>query len=184
MLRELRADWERYRSAEESPVRALLNTALWGVACYRFGHWVYKERRPDLLQPLCKLAYQAANKLLEATTEMFLDPQAEIGAGLYIGHSGGVHINEATVVGRECDLAHQVTIGTSAMGRAGAPVLGDRVYVGAGAKILGAITVGEGARIAGNSLVIADVPAHATVMGVPARVVMRSEPRAQERESA
>jgi serine O-acetyltransferase len=64
-----------------------------------------------------------------------------------------------------------VTIGTSAGGRAGAPTIGDEAYVGAGAKVIGSIRVGTGAKIAANSLVVTDVAEGATVMGVPARVV-------------
>jgi serine O-acetyltransferase len=172
MIDELKRDLERYRKAEGSLGRALGSVALWGVTCYRFGHWVYKERSPRLLRPALKAAYLVWNKLLEATAEMYLDPQAEIGEGLYIGHSGGVHINPAARVGRDCDLGHQVTLGTSAGGRGGAPVIGDGVYIGSGAKVIGRVKVGDRARIAANSLVMTNVPAGATVMGVPARVVM------------
>ena len=105
--------------------------------------------------------------------EMCIDPQATIGPGLYIGQSGGVHINPQAVLGRNCDLAHRVTIGTSAMGRQGAPILGDDIYIGTGATLVGRIKVGNGAKIAANTLVIGNVPAGATVMGVPARIIMR-----------
>jgi len=176
MIRELRADLLRYYAHEPSWSRVATNTALWAVAAYRFGHWVYKEGPPRLVQPALKAVYLVVNKLLEATTEMFLDAQAEIGEGLYIGHSGGTHINNEAVIGKNCDIGHQVTIGTSAMGRKGSPQLGDEVYVGAGAKIIGRIKVGAGAKVAANSLVMTNVPAGATVMGVPARVVLRAAP--------
>jgi serine O-acetyltransferase len=176
MIRERRADLLRYYAHEPSWPRVATNTALWAVAAYRFGHWVYKEDPPRLVQPALKAAYLVVNKLLEATTEMFIDAQAEIGEGLYIGHSGGTHINNEAVIGRNCDIGHQVTIGTSAMGRKGSPQLGDQVYVGAGAKIIGKIRVGAGAKVAANSLVMTNVPAGATVMGVPARVVLRGAP--------
>jgi serine O-acetyltransferase len=173
VIRELKRDLERYRQAEGSWTRVLTNTAVWGVACYRFGRWVYREDPPAPVRPALKAAYLVVNKLLEATTEMFLDVQAEIGEGLYIGHSGGTHINNEAVIGKDCDIGHQVTIGTSAMGRKGAPVIGDGVYVGAGAKVIGKIKIGDGAKIAANSLVMSNVPSGATVMGVPARVVMQ-----------
>jgi serine O-acetyltransferase len=184
MIRELRADLERYHRAEGSWARVLTNTALWGVATYRLGHWVYKEDAPRALRPLLKAVYLVANKALEATTEMFLDAQAQIGGGLYIGHSGGTHINNEAVVGENCDIGHQVTIGTSAGGRKGAPVIGDGVYVGAGAKIIGKIKVGDGAKISANSLVMTNVPAGATVMGVPARVIMRGPSSASGAKAA
>lgn len=106
--------------------------------------------------------------------EMCIDAQATIGGGLYIGHIGGVHINPGAVLGRRCDLAHRVTIGASGMGREGSPVVGDDVYVGTGATLAGKIKVGDGAKIAANTLVIGNVPAGATVMGVPGRIVMRA----------
>jgi serine O-acetyltransferase len=113
-------------------------------------------------------------KLCLVFMEMDLSPQAEIGDGLYIGHIGGVHINPGAVIGRNCDLAHRVTIGASAMGRSGVPVLGDNVYVGTGAVLMGKIKIGDNAKIAANSLVMTNVPAGATVMGVPGRIVMRA----------
>jgi serine O-acetyltransferase len=105
--------------------------------------------------------------------EMRIDPAATIGEGFYIAHIGGVHINPQAVIGRNCDLAHHVTIGTSAMGRPGVPVLGDNVYVGTGAALVGKIKIGNGAKIAANTLVMTNVPDGATVMGVPGRIVMR-----------
>ena len=99
--------------------------------------------------------------------EMCIDPP-----GLYIGHIGGVHINPQAILGSNCDLAHRVTIGASAMGRQGAPVLGDDVYIGTGATLVGRIKVGSGAKIAANTLVISNIPAGATVMGVPGRIIM------------
>ena len=107
--------------------------------------------------------------------EMDLDPQATIGGGLYIGHIGGVHINPGAVLGRNCDVAHRVTIGTSAMGRQGAPTVGDGVYIGTGATLIGKIRIGDGAKIAANTLVMSNVPAGVTVMGVPGRIVMRGK---------
>jgi serine O-acetyltransferase len=105
---------------------------------------------------------------------MCIDPSATIGGGFYVAHIGGVHVNPQAVIGKNCDFAHGVTVGASAMGRQGAPTLGDDVYVGAGAVLAGKIKIGNGAKIAANSLVISNVPDGATVMGVPGRIVMRA----------
>jgi serine O-acetyltransferase len=105
---------------------------------------------------------------------MCLDPQATIGGGLYIAHIGGVHINPQAIIGNNCDIAHRVTIGASAMGRKGAPVVGDQVYIGTGATLVGKIKVGSGAKIAANTLVMSNIPEGATVMGVPGRIIMRA----------
>ena len=113
-----------------------------------------------------------------------LDPQATIGGGLYIAHIGGIHINPQAIIGSNCDIAHRVTIGASAMGRQGAPVVGDRVYIGTGATLAGKIKIGDGAKIAANTLVMSNIPAGATVMGVPGRIVMRAPKAALKTESA
>jgi serine O-acetyltransferase len=102
---------------------------------------------------------------------MGISPRASIGEGLYIGHIGGVIIHQDAVIGKNCDISHRVTIGSAAMGRTGAPTLGDDVYVGTGSTIVGKIRIGSGARIAANTLVIDDVPEGATIMGVPGRIL-------------
>jgi serine O-acetyltransferase len=110
----------------------------------------------------------------EVVMEMSLDPHATIGGGLYIGHIGGVHINPQAIIGSNCNIGHRVTIGASAMGRKGAPVLGDGVFVGTGATIIGKIKIGSGVKIAANTLVMSNIPDGATVMGVPGRIIMRA----------
>ncbi len=100
-------------------------------------------------------------------------PRAEIGGGCIIAHGIGLVIGGRTVIGEECTLLHGVTLGEARFTELECPRLGDRVTVGAGAIVLGAITVGDGAMIGAGSVVLADVPAGATVAGVPARVVRR-----------
>ena len=166
------ADVARYRAKGYRGRELWLNPAVWSIACYRLANWLHISRPPALVRVPLKAVSYAANKGCEVFMEMCLDAQATIGPGLYIGHIGGVHINPRAVLGRNCDLAHRVTIGTSAMGRDGAPVLGDEVYIGAGATLVGKIKVGNGAKIAANTLVISNVPAGATVMGVPGRIIL------------
>ncbi len=167
------ADLERYNFKKDWP-KLIGNTAIWAVAWYRYGRWVYHGDCPTFLKLPCKVIYLIANKMVfEIMMEMYLDVGAEIGPGLYIGHTGGIHINPQAKIGKNCDLAHQVTIGTSAMGRKGAPTIGDNVYIGAGAKIIGKINVGNNARIAANTLVITHIPSDVTVMGVPGKVIMQ-----------
>ena len=95
---------------------------------------------------------------------------AEFGPGFVLIHSNGVVINGGVRGGAGVLLEHQVTIGAE---RRRSPVIGDRVFVGAGAKILGAVTVGSGARVGANAVVVHDVPADTTVVGIPARPVPR-----------
>ncbi len=166
-------DVARYRSKGYAGHRLWLEPALWAIGTHRLGNRLFVEPPNALLRLPLKAVWFAANKFCQIFMEMDIDAQATIGGGLYIGHIGGVHINPGAVMGRNCDLAHRITIGASAMGRGGIPVLGDEVYIGTGAALVGKIRIGSGAKIAANSLVISNVPAGATVMGVPARIIMQ-----------
>ena len=168
-------DLSRYRSRGYRGKDLWLNPAVWAIASYRLSNWVYVDKPMALVRVPLKLFSFMLMKACVVILEMDLDPQATIGGGLYIGHTGGVHINPGAVLGRDCDLAHGVTIGASAMGRQGVPVVGDGVYIGARATLVGKIKIGNGAKIAANTLVINNVPAGATVMGVPGRIVMRAK---------
>jgi serine O-acetyltransferase len=96
----------------------------------------------------------------------------QIGSGLYIGHFGGIVINREAVIGRNCNLSHGVTIGQVNRGdKMGSPVIGDNVFIGPGAKVIGRIRVGNCAAIGANSVVVDDVPERAVVVGVPGRVI-------------
>jgi serine O-acetyltransferase len=97
---------------------------------------------------------------------------ARIGSGLYIGHFGGIVVNAAVVIGDNCNLSQGVTLGQVNRGpKAGCPSIGDNVYIGPGAKIIGCIHVGDNAAIGANAVVVEDVPPHVAVGGVPARVI-------------
>ena len=169
------ADIRRYRQKGNSSKDIWLNPAVWAIGCYRMGNWLNVSPPHVLVRVPLKAVSLVLNKLCEVVMEMCIDPMATIGEGLFIAHIGGVHINPEATLGRNCDIAHRVTIGTSAMGRKGAPVLGDDVYVGTGASIVGKIRVGSRAKIAANTLVMTNVPEGATVMGVPGRIVMREK---------
>jgi len=108
-------------------------------------------------------------------THVDIHPGAQIGPRFFIDHGAGIVIGETAVVGDDVTLYHGVTLGGTSW-RAGKrhPTLGNQVVVGAGAKILGPITVGDRARIAANSVVIDAVPAGTTVVGIPGRVVAPS----------
>lgn len=101
-----------------------------------------------------------------------ISPTTAIGPGLYIGHFGGVVISPDAVLGASVNIAQGVTIGAESRGaRKGAPVLGDRVWVGANAVIVGRVTIGDDALIAPGAFVNFDVPAMAVVVGNPGKVV-------------
>jgi len=95
-----------------------------------------------------------------------------IGPGLYIGHYGGIMVNSEVVIGRDCNINHEVTIGAKYGGRnPGIPVVGDRVYLGPGCKVIGGIGLGNDVAVGANSVVVDSVPDFGVVAGVPARMI-------------
>lgn len=175
MRAELREDVARYRAKGARWIEIWGNPAFWAIIWYRFGNYVYRGKSLRILRRPLKLVHFAGNLLCEAVLQMRLPPNAEIGGGLVISHVGGVVLHHRVVIGKNCDLSHQVTIGTAGLGRNGVPRIGDEVSIGAGAVLIGDIEIGEGAHIAANSLVNRDVPPRATVMGVPAKIVKYAE---------
>ncbi|RMH69332.1 MAG: serine O-acetyltransferase [Actinomyces sp.] len=110
-------------------------------------------------------------------TGIEIHPGAEVGAGVFIDHGMGVVVGETSVIGDDCTLYHGVTLGGTSWRKVKRhPTLGNGVVVGAGAKLLGPIVVGDDARVGANSVVVRDVPAGATVVGVPARLVQERTP--------
>lgn len=96
----------------------------------------------------------------------------KISPGLFIGHFGAIVVNGDATIGANCNLSQGVTIGQSNRGdRAGCPVLGDNVYIGPGAKLIGAIKIGNNVAIGANAVVTKDVPDNAVVAGVPAKII-------------
>ena len=183
-MNKFAADIARYKAKGAGGKELWLNPAVWAIAFYRLGNWLNVRRPPWPIRIPVKLFFFVGNKFCEVFMEMCIDAQATIGEGLCINHIGGVHINPQVVIGKNCDIAHRVTIGASAMGRLGAPVIGDDVYIGTGATIVGKIRIGSGAKIAANTLVMSNVPEGATVMGVPGRIVMKAPNTVQSLVSA
>uniref|UniRef100_UPI0035709E97 serine O-acetyltransferase n=1 Tax=Marinobacterium zhoushanense TaxID=1679163 RepID=UPI0035709E97 len=110
--------------------------------------------------------------LVRLLTNVDIHPGASVGARLFIDHGAGVVIGETAVIGDDVTLYHGVTLGGTSWNKGKRhPTLGDRVLVGAGAKVLGPITVASDARVGANSVVVQDVPAGGTVVGIPGRIV-------------
>jgi serine O-acetyltransferase len=118
-----------------------------------------------------RLLASAQHKFWSMVTASDVHRLAHISADLDLPHPTGVVIHQDAVIGPRCMLMQQVTIGTDASGQA--PVLGSDVYVGAGAKILGGIKIGNRARIGANAVVLTDVPDDCTAVGIPARIIQR-----------
>ena len=110
-------------------------------------------------------------------TQAEIHLNTEIGGGLLLTHPNGIVINPAAKIGPNCLIFQQVTLGAT-RGKKGAPILGGHIDIGAGAKLLGPITVGDHAVIGANSVVLRDVPAGAAAVGIPARIIEKSEENA------
>jgi serine O-acetyltransferase len=169
LLRTIREDLRRkalwcYESdARGAMLKALVTDGTAAMILYRLMQWSRAMRRSPL--------EMIFNKLNAICCNCIIGRGAEFGPGFVLIHSTGVVINGAVRGGAGVHIEHQVTIGAE---RRESPVIGDDVFIGAGAKIIGNVSIGEGARIGANAVVIADVPAHHTAVGVPARVVAQS----------
>lgn len=147
----------------------LLQPAYWAVAIYRFGRWTLTA--PKLLRPISHAVYLVAYLGVRLQTGIDIPRSAKFGPGLMIHHFGGIIIHPGSVVGSRCVMRHGVTIG--AKEGTGAPTLGDDVRLGAYAQILGDVRIGSGASVGAMSVVLSDVSAGETVVGIPARPVKR-----------
>jgi serine O-acetyltransferase len=127
------------------------------------------------------LAARVVSHLGRFFTGIEIHPGATIGRRLFIDHGMGVVIGETAVIGDDCTLYQGVTLGGTGKQRGKRhPTLGDRVVVGVGAKILGAVSIGHDAKIGGGAVVLRDVPPHTTAVGVPARAVAWTDPHSGE----
>ena len=156
--------------AERDPAcRSLLQPFLYfkgfhATQSHRIAHWLWGQGRETL-------AFHLQSRISERFG-LDIHPAARIGQGLMIDHATGVVIGETAVIGDDVSILHEVTLGgTGAEGIERHPKIGNGVLIGAGAKILGNITVGDEARIAAGSVVLKPVEARCTVAGVPARPV-------------
>jgi serine acetyltransferase/pimeloyl-ACP methyl ester carboxylesterase len=174
MLEGFREDVDRYRVGHRANTLKLVavNQGLWALFVYRlFKPWVRAQN--PFVRKLARATGVLSGKAVEALCGILLPLDAEIGPGLYIAHAGGIIVNATVKIGRNCTLMHGVTIGNA--GRwdrvNDAPVIGDRVYIGAGACVLGGITVGNDAVIGANAVLMKSIEPRAMAVGAPAKVV-------------
>jgi serine O-acetyltransferase len=141
------------------------------LAVHRFGNWRMRVK-PKLMRAPLSVAYRALFRGVRNVYGIELPYSAHIGRRVVIEHQGSIVVHGNAVVGDECILRQNVTLGNRTMDQPwDAPILGARVNVGAGAKILGAVTIGEGAQVGANAVVHVDVPSGAVAVGVPARLI-------------
>ena len=164
-----------YRYSGRTDFRSFIAAYL-RVPGFRFSYYLRKTRRCRQRRGiLSKIAFFYNRLILEHYRFRYgfeISYATKIGAGLYLGHFGGVVINSQTIIGKNVNIAQGVTIGQTNRGRkAGIPVVGDRVWIGANAIIVGNIYVGDDALIGPGAYVNFDVPARAVVLGNPGKIV-------------
>lgn len=141
---------------------------LHAILFHRMNHWLWNRR----LYLLARLMAHLARFL----TGVEIHPGAKIGQRFFIDHGMGVVIGETAEIGDDCSIYHGVTLGGTTWNKGKRhPTLKNDVVIGAGAKVLGPITLGDCARVGSNAVVVKDVPGGATVVGIPGRIVARRE---------
>lgn len=152
----------------------LLSSGLHAIIMYRLNHWLWKQD--------WRLLSRVLSQITRFFTGIEIHPAAKIGKGFFIDHGMGVVIGETSEIGNNVTLYHGVTLGgTTVFDKKGKqlskrhPTLKDEVVVGAGAKILGPITIGNNAKIGANAVILKDVLDNQTVVGVPGRVVNKTK---------
>jgi serine O-acetyltransferase len=140
--------------------------AIWG---HRVSHWLWGRG--------AKVAARTLGEVTRVLTGVDIHPGATLGTGLFIDHATGVVIGETAEIGDDVTIYHGVTLGGSGKDSGKRhPTIGDRVTIGAGAKILGAIKIGDDSRIGANAVVVEEVPSCAVVVGVPGQAISCDKP--------
>jgi len=168
----VRADLWRHGGANGGA--ALLRAVLFGEgASYSFWMRTCAFLRSKALTkwtlfPFAKLMYRRSC----IAFGVWIPYSVRVGPGLHIAHASCIFVNENALIGRNCTICQGVTLGVRNRGeKAGTPILGDNVYIGPGAKIIGGVRVGNNVAIGANAVVVEDVPNNAVVVGIPGRVI-------------
>jgi serine O-acetyltransferase len=160
--------------AANNLLEVLTYAGLWALIHHRFAHFLYKRN--------LKFAARLVSQWSRFLTNIEIHPGAQIGRRFFIDHGAGVVIGETSIIGDDVLMYHQVTLGGTSMERTKRhPTIGNNVLLGMGAKVIGNITVGDGARVGANSVVTRSVAPGATVVGVPARVLVMDGVHISER---
>lgn len=162
---QIREDWQlHFRDWTLPGFRA--------IAVYRIGHWIH-VRREGILRNIAFRFYLIMYRYVRNQYGIELPATASVGRRLLLGHQSGIVIHPYAVIGDDCMIRQNVTIGSATPDRVfqEAPKLGNGVQVGAGAVIVGKVTIGDGARIGPTAVVLTNVPAGASVFVAPPRII-------------
>ncbi len=167
--RDINAVIERDPAARSRLEVVIVYSGLHAIWLYRIANWLWSHN----IRALARWLSQAARWV----TGIEIHPGATIGPGLFIDHGMGVVIGETAEIRTDVTLYHGVTLGgTSSQKNKRHPTIGDRVVIGAGAKVLGAINIGDDSRVGANAVVVQSVPENSVVVGVPGQNIRRSIP--------
>lgn len=144
----------------------------WVMLVYRFGRWRYSIKNNFLRKPL-SLLYKFLYKLVQIATGIELPCEVDVGDNFIIDHFGGIIISGYAKFGDNCRIRNGVVVGLKSVSMPVAPQIGNNVDIGAGAKILGNISIGNNVLIGANAVVLCDVPDNCIAVGVPAIVKPR-----------
>ena len=165
----LKQDLRRYRTENGF---AWYEPSILAIVCYRFGQ--FSKRCPWGVRHLLTICHVPVSFFVTLMTGIHLPRGAKIGPGLRIFHFGCIILNPLTVIGKNCTLRHEVTIGNR-RDLDDVPVIGDDVEFGAGAKVLGKIVIGSHAKIGANAVVLTDVPPYCVAVGIPAKIIEHTD---------
>ena len=177
MFRILKADLKRHFISKNASLLqkveyVLFAPGIWATIIYRTGNWVQSNTTCTLLRKALMFPLKLIQLFICFPIGIDISFNTTIGKGLYIGHFGGIVLNNEAIIGDFCNLSQGVTIGEGGRGqRRGTPVVGNRVYIGPGAKVFGRITIGNNVAIGANAVVNKDIPDNAVVGGVPAKIL-------------
>lgn len=169
---DIRSVFNRDPAARSTAELLLAYPGLHAIWAHRTEHWLWEHG--------LKLLARWFSHITRFMTGIEIHPGAQIGKGFFIDHGMGVVIGETAIIGTCVTLYHGVTLGGTSLAKGKRhPTIEDEVVIGAGAKILGDITIGAHSRIGANAVVVKSVPSNSVVVGVPGQVVMRSQPAAE-----
>lgn len=172
---DINAIKKRDPAARNSFEVLLLYSGFHAVFWYRLSHWLYSHK--------CYFLARLISQLTRFFTGIEIHPGATIGRGLFIDHGSGVVIGETAIIGDNCTIYQGVTLGGTGKDKGKRhPTLGNNVMVGSGAKVLGPFKVGDNAKIASGAVVLSEIPADATAVGVPARIVRKNGEKVLEND--
>ena len=174
MFENVRADYHAHD-------RKWTSQGFWVMVVYRFGRWRYGIR-PALVRKPFSLLYKVLFKTVQMVTGIYLPCEVPVGKNFVIDHFGGIVISGFSSFGDNCRIRTGVVVGLARVEDPCAPVIGNNVDIGAGAKVLGRIIIGDNVLIGANSVVVSDVPSNSIAVGVPASIRSRKRDQVEQAE--